>query len=158
MTVHARRLASVPRRGPIDTWRAICDLVCTGGDARAELDAIAGVAAALMAEEYTRDEPIVVTGTGPQVRIYTLHGDQAIEADTSEELPLSHDPTAGSWVLSLPCGADDLADARAAVAGAAHVEVRALGQDVGEATASTVTTTSTSTRRPVIDLAALEQS
>jgi hypothetical protein len=158
MTVHARRLASVPCRGPIDTWRAVCDLVSSGGDARAELDGIAGVAAALIAEEYTRDEPIVVTGTGPQVRIYTLHGDRAIEADTSEELPLSHDPTAGSWVLSLPCGADDLADARVAVAGAAHVQVRALGQDVGEATAPTMATASMSTRRPVINLTALEQS
>ncbi len=128
MTAHARRIASIPRRGPIDTWRAICDLLCADADARAELDGIGGVAAALIAKEYTSEEPIVVSGTGPQVRFYTLHGDRAIEADLSEELPLSHDPTAGSWVLSLPCAADDLADSQAAVAGASHIEVRALGQ------------------------------
>lgn len=155
MTVHARRVASVPRRGPIDTWRAICDLLGAEGDARAELDGIAGVAAALIAEEYTRDDPITVSGTGPQVRIYTLHGDQAIEAETSEELPLSHAPTTGSWALSLPCADDDLDEAEAGVAAAPHIQVRALGQPagVGKSAAS-----SSPAARPIIDLAALERS
>lgn len=155
MTVHARRIASVPRRGPIDTWRAICDLIGAEGDARAELDGIAGIAAALIAEEYTRDDPITVSGTGPQVRIYTLHGDQAIEAETAEELPLSHAPTTGSWALSLPCADDDLVEAEAAVAAAPHVEVRTLGQTAGVAKSAA---SASPAARPIIDLAALERS
>lgn len=156
MTVHARRIASIPRRGPIETWHAICDLLRAEGDARAELDGIAGCAAALIAEEYTLDSPIVVSGTGPQVRIYTLHGDQAIEADISEETALSHRPTTGSWSLSLPCGEDDLSEFEAAARSAAHVEVRPTDQAT-EASSASATTTSAA-RRPVIDLAALEQS
>ena len=155
MTVHARRIASVPRRGPIDTWRSICNLLGAEADARAELDGIAGIAAVLIAEEYTRDEPITVSGIGPQVRIYTLHGDQAIDADGSEELPLSHAPTAGSWVLSLPCAEDDFDDAEAAVAAALHVKVRALGQT---ASATKAAAGASLARRPLIDLAAMERS
>jgi len=96
-----------------------------------------------------------VSGSGPQVRIYTLHGDQAIEAETSEELPLSHVPTTGSWALSLPCADDDLDEAEAAVAAAPHVEVRPLGQT---ASAAKSTASASPAARPVIDLAALERS
>lgn len=152
MTVHARRIASVPRRGPIDTWRAICDLLCQDDDeARAELNGIAGIGSALIAEENTRDAPIIVSGVGPQVRVYTLHGDQAIEADLSEELALSHAPTTGNWNLSLPCADDDLNEAQEAVRRAPHVEVRQLGQAMAAAATS-------SSGRPVIDLTALGQS
>ncbi len=157
MTVHARRIASVPRRGPIDTWRAICDLLCEDDDdARAELDGIAGIASALIAEEYTRDAPIIVSGVGPQVRIYTLHGDHAIEADLSEELALSHAPTAGSWILSLPCADDDLDESQEAVRRAPHVEVRLLDQPTAQAAMAAAVASSAG--RPVIDLTALEQS
>lgn len=156
MTVHARRIASIPRRGPIETWHAICDLLCAEGNARAELDGVAGCAAALIAEECTRDSPIIVSGSGPQVRIYTLHGDQAIEVDISEETALSHQPTTGSWILSLPCGEDDLGEFEAAVRSAPHVEVRPMDQATVASTASATTTWAG--RRPVIDLAALDQS
>lgn len=157
MTVHARRIASVPRRGPIDTWRAICDLLCQDDDeARAELDGIAGIASALIAEEYTRDAPIIVSGAGPQVRVYTLHGNQAIDADLSEELALSHAPTTGEWNLSLPCADDDLDEAQEAVRGAPHVEMRQLDQAAAQSAMAAAATSSSG--RPVIDLTALEQS
>ena len=123
---------------------------------RVELDGIAGIASALIAEEYTRDAPIIVSGVGPQLRIYTLHGDQAIEADFSEELALSHTPTTGAWNLSFPCADDDLIAAQEAVRRAPHVEVRQLGQ--ATARAAMAATTTSSPGRPVIDLTALEQS
>lgn len=157
MTVHARRIASVPRRSAGDTWRALCELISAPGTpARAELESVLGIAAALITEEYTRECPITISGSGPQVRIYTLHGEQAIEAQPSDELPLNHDPTAGEWTLSLPCGPNYLEEAEEAIGSAPHVEVRSTSSD-DTAPAATAADRQLR-RRPVIDLAALERS
>ena len=109
MTTYARRVASVPRRMPAETWGRICDLACQAGDpARAELDAALGVAALLISEEYTAGEPIIFSGGGPQVRFYTTHNDEALEADLDDELPLAVAVTDGDWRVSLPARAPDL--------------------------------------------------
>lgn len=156
MTVHARRIASIPRRTATGTWRAICELLSAPDSApRHELQQVVGIAAALITEEYARDAAIVVSGTGPQVRIYTLHGEAAIEADPLDENPLNHDPTSGDWTMSLPCGEDDLEEARQAVACFPHVTVRSL---VDESPATSGRLAESSVRRPIINLAALEQS
>lgn len=155
MTVHARRVASIPRRTATETWRAIYELVTEADSAaRQELAAITGIASALITDEYTRAAPVIVSGNGPQVRVYTLHGDAAIDADQSMETPLSHTPTSGDWSLSLPCGEDDLAEATDAVAHAAHVQIRSIIDDPAPAARSAAQ----SNLRPTIDLAALEQS
>lgn len=154
MTVHARRIASVPRRTSVETWSSIVDLITAGGSsARTELLSVIGVGAAAIAEEYTRESPIIVSGSGPQVRIYTLHGTDAVEADLSDEHALGHDPTDGSWTLSIPCAHTDLDDFRQLVAGAANVDVRSLASDKKAARTEPATAA-----RPVIDLAALDQS
>jgi hypothetical protein len=50
---------------------------------------------------------------------------RAIEHDLDDEAELAFHPTAGdSWLLSLPAAGADVEIARAAVAAAAHVEVR----------------------------------
>lgn len=155
MTVQARRIASIPRRTASETWRLICELLTEpGADARRELDAITGIASALITEECTRGAPIIVSGNGPQVRVYTLHGDDAIDADSLDETPLSQIPTKVDWRLSLPCGPDDLDEATEATSGSAHVEIRSL---VETKTASAQAPTEAELR-PVIDLAALERS
>jgi len=156
MTIHARRIASIPCRTATETWRTICELITPqDGAARRELQAIVGVASALITEEYTQGAPIVLAGTGPQVRIYTLHGDAAIEADSLDEAPLNHDPTDGDWTLSLPCGDDDLDETLRAVSESPHIEVRSLAD---QACSSSTSAKQLITPRPVIDLAALEQS
>jgi hypothetical protein len=156
MTVHARRIASIPRRTATETWQAICEMLTTpGSPARQELQGIVGIASALITEEYLRDAAVIVSGAGPQVRIYTLHGEAAIEADPLDETPLSHDPTGGDWKVSLPCGESDLDEARDAVNAFPHVEVRSL---VDDAPAPSSRGAETSNRRPIINLAALEQS
>jgi len=96
-----------------------------GTDARLELQSITSIAAMLIAEEYARLAPITLSGGGPLLRVYTLHGEEALGLDLDEEGSLAFDPTVGnSWRLSLPALGDDLDVARAAVAGASHVEVR----------------------------------
>lgn len=155
MTVNARRIASIPRRTATETWRSICDLITeSGSEARQELDAITGIASALITEEYTRDAPIIVSGNGPQVRVYTLHGDDAIGADPLDETSLSQTPTKETWRLSLPCGEDDLDEATQATSRSPHVEVRSLAEDA----AASARVAADAKLRPVIDLAALERS
>ena len=59
MSVVARRVASVPRRTSVDTWRRVVELVSADySDARAELESIASVAASLVADEHTKSSPI----------------------------------------------------------------------------------------------------
>lgn len=154
MTVHARRIASVPRRTSVETWNTIVDLVTgAGSSARTQLLSVSGVGAAAIADEYTRDSPIIISGSGPQVRIYTLHGSDAVEADLSDERPLTQDPTAAEWTMSIPCADVDLDDFTELLSGAANVEIRsAAGDD------ETVPAEPKAAARPVIDLAALDQS
>ena len=151
MTVHARRIASVPIRTASETWRAICDLIAPyDSAARSDLDAATGLGSMLIAEEYSSDDPIIVSGSGPQLRLYTLHSDEALETEAEED-PLAFDPTAGDWKMSLPCGEVDLSAAQSAARKFDRIEVRALG-----AVANSAATVGTRTR-PVIDLAELER-
>lgn len=155
MTVIARRIAAVPRRSASDAWRAICDLLADReSESRTELDQIAGVAAMLIAEEYTRDAPMIVSGNGPQLRLYTLHGEEAIEADLEAETPIAFDPTGGDWTLSLPCGVDDLTEVTEALQATPRITVREMTSTVEAAT----TTRSVGSRRPIVDVEELRRS
>lgn len=155
MSVVARRLASVPRRTSVETWQRLVDLVSTDGSrARAELSSITSVASMLIAEEYTNTAPVTISGGGPLVRVYTLHGEDAIEHELDDEAELACDPTAGSsWLMSLPAAGADVEIARAAVAAAAHVEVR----DLAEAERWTAARTASPLPDLVLDLEELER-
>jgi hypothetical protein len=125
-TVISRRVASVPVRTSVGTWTAIMDLLTEAGrPARASLEAIGNIAATLIAEEYTRDAPIVVMpATGPRIRIYTVHGTAAIE-DGSHEAALAIWPlTESGWRISLPCGIDEIDAVRAMLRPYPYAEVR----------------------------------
>ncbi|WP_221327001.1 hypothetical protein [Actinoplanes sp. L3-i22] len=109
----------------------------------------------LIAEEYTGEAPIVVMPTaGDRVRVYTLHGSAAVEGENPAALatwPLAEP----GWRISLPCGAVDLDEARAALGSYPHFEVRDLTE--GIATVSAVSQQGAS-ERVVIDYTELERS
>lgn len=130
MTVVARRVAAVPRRTSVETWERIIELLSDpDSTARTELQSVTSVAAMLIAEEYTKDAPIRVSGGGPQLRLYTLHGDEAIDHDLADEGNLPFNPTDGdAWTLSLPAGSEDVAVAQAQVARSSRIQVRDLSE------------------------------
>jgi hypothetical protein len=109
----------------------------------------------LVAEEYASVAPITVSGGGPLLRIYTLHGADSIEHDLDEETPLSFDPTTGdSWSLSLPALGDDVHTANEALTSAPHVTAR----DAAAIEASVSASTSQATARPFVpDIEELER-
>lgn len=155
MTVVARRIASVPRRTSVQTWQRVIELVTSpGSKASAELASITALAAMLIADEYAKEAAITVSGGGPLVRLYTLHGDDAIEYDEAEEAELAFDPTeTDTWRLSLPAAGADVAIARAAVAACSHIDVR----DLEAAADSSVTRDPIPPTRLVIDIEELER-
>ena len=110
-SVASRTFRSSPHRDAGATWTAIVDSLTQGrtGEARTELLAVAGVAASVIADQAPKDAAIVVTCDGPRTRIYCLYEDDAVEGSDANEDPLGFDPLMGSWALSLPCLADDLA-------------------------------------------------
>jgi hypothetical protein len=126
VTVVARRVASVPVRTAVGTWERLVEIVTApGSNAHAELTDITSIAAMLIADEQTKDDPVTVSGGGPLVRVYTAHGDDAVEHDDADEADLPFNPTSGDdWMLTLPASSADVAVVEEAVAGAPHVTVR----------------------------------
>lgn len=136
MTITARRIPATPVNTGSGTWAIIRDLIAADNDtARTAIEAVSSVASMLIVEEHTRSDPIIVSGVGPQVRLYTLHGDDAIDADDEPILPLAHDPTDGDWHLSLPASGADLELARTMLP-AGRVTVRDVTATEGAAIAS----------------------
>jgi hypothetical protein len=141
VSVLSRRVASVPTRTSSDTWRVIIDLLARPDEpARAQLDAVTGIAALLVAEEYTAQAPIVVQpASGDRVHIYTVHGEAALEAEPSEQ-PLANWPLAvPGWTISLPSAEADLVDIGAALADHGGFTVRDLNEGLQVSSAPTRT-------------------
>ncbi len=132
MTVVARTFISVPARSATETWERIVALIAPdpGSPARCELAAVAGVACSCIADESLADDPLVVHGVGPRLRVYALYGDDAVEGEGSNESALSWVPTEGDWRMSLPCLADDLGWVKAKLA---KVSTRVTARQVGTA-------------------------
>ena len=109
-TVIVRRIVATPVRSASEVWAVIVNLLAptAGSEARAELDAVTGIAGMLISEDALRDSPAVAWGNGPRVRFYCLYDDAAVGGDTANENSLPCTPTEGDWRLSLPCPADDL--------------------------------------------------
>jgi hypothetical protein len=51
------------------------------GAARAELQKVSGVASSTIASEAPKDDAFIVYGSGPQIRVYCIFGDDAITGD-----------------------------------------------------------------------------
>lgn len=140
MSVIVRTIPSVPFRTSVQTWEIIVGLLTEAGQqARAWLTAVTGVAATLIAEEYTSLAPIVVKpARGERVRIYTSHGALALDAEEPSLLatwPLAEP----GWSLSLPCAAEDIDDMRALLKDHPGIEVRDLTDGITAAAAAPAT-------------------
>ena len=123
MTTVARRIAATPIRTTTETWSVIVNLLAANDDdLRRHLDRVGNIAAMLIGEEHTKTDPVIVTGGGPQVRIYTLHGDAAIDDTNINEQYLTIDATP-DWEIALPASGSDFTLAKAMVAGIDHVIV-----------------------------------
>ena len=123
MTTIARRIGAIPLRTSYDTWQFITDLLCAGGqDLELQLNEAADVASMLIAEEHTAENPIVLSGCGPQVRIYTIHGMGAIDGSQVNEQPIAIIATS-EWRLNFPATGSDYELASTALAQMAHVSV-----------------------------------
>jgi hypothetical protein len=149
-TVASRTFRSTPYRDARDTWTAIVALLTRGamGPARVELDAVAGIAASLIADQAPRDAAIVVTCEGPRTRIYCLYDNDAGDGSDAKEDALPFDPLAGDWRVSLPCPVDDLAWVQGALA--RHGE-RVTARDAAAAPAADERAASTAAGPLVLD-------
>ena len=104
----SRSFNSVPARSASATWNAIVNLLApSAGGARTELESVLGIVCSLITDK-AMTSPIIVTGSGPRVRIYCLYDDDAIEGDSAAETALSFNATSGDWAMSLPCNNEDL--------------------------------------------------
>ena len=109
MTVIVRRVVAAPVRSASKTWSLITDMLAPDqGSARSELQAVNGVASAIISSEAPKDDPIVIWGDGPRIRIYCLYGEDALVPDNKIEDSFARCPTGGDWHLSLPSFEDDL--------------------------------------------------
>lgn len=110
MSTVRRTFRSVPYRDSTATWYGIVALLTRGKNtvAAAELDAIAGIAASVIADGAPREAPIIVTCDGPRTRIYCTYDEDALDEAEASEDPLGFDPLEGDWAVSLPCLTDDL--------------------------------------------------
>ena len=153
MTTIARRIAATPVRSASATWDVISDLLgAAGGDIATGLDEAADVGSMLIAEEHTAANPVILSGCGPQVRVYTLHGTDAIDGSQLNEQALTI-VASDNWHLNLPASGSDFDLANAAVDGIANIDVYDPSDDNGRQLA----TGPLPSRQPVtVDLAALE--
>ncbi len=153
MTTIARRIGATPLRTTTETWTVITDLLSpAGADIAPQLALAADAACMLIAEEHSADDPILVTGCGAQVRIYTLHGTNAINGSNTNEQPLTITATP-DWELALPARGVDFDLAAAAVESVANITV----YDPTVADSRQANAIEPTARQPVtIDLTALE--
>ena len=134
MTVVSRRICATPARSASAAWNVVVELVTKPGSAaRQELLNIEGVASCLIAEESLKTDPCVVFGSGPRLRIYCLHDDEAVVGEEANEAALAFTPTEGDWHMSLPCSADDLSWVQKSLgARSTHVTARKAGTAVDD--------------------------
>lgn len=118
MSSVARKVAATPVRLATEVWQRVVDLLAPGNTAaRAELASVAGVASSLITEEAMKASPIIASGSGPQVRVYCVYGDDAVEGSSVNESAITGSPIDANdaWKVSLPCPSEDLEWVRAAL-------------------------------------------
>ncbi len=116
MSVVARKIAATPKRTAAETWKVIIEMIADrSSQAWNELNAAAGIAAAIIAEEIPQQAPFIITGDGPRVRIYCEFGENAVLGDDCNEDPLLQKPISQDWHLYIPCAEDELSWTSAAL-------------------------------------------
>lgn len=104
-----RRIVSTPVRSASDTWTAITALLAPDptSEARRELNRMSGLAAVAISSEALKCDPLELRSQGITVRIYCLHGEEAIMTPGYDLHELAWRPTDAPWRLSIPCEAAD---------------------------------------------------
>jgi hypothetical protein len=103
-----RDIASIPVRSARDTWLAVVELVtATDSVDKQQLDAAASIMESLIADEMPARVPITFKGSGARVLVYCLYNEDAMEAGLAVD-KLSSNPTAGDWLATAPCEAEDV--------------------------------------------------
>lgn len=105
-----RRVVSTPVRSATDTWTAITALLAPDptSQARRELNRISGLACAAISSEALRNDPLELRSQGLTVRIYCLHGEDAIMTPGYDLHEFAWCPTDSDWQMSIPCEAADV--------------------------------------------------
>jgi len=119
MSVVSRKIRSTPVRSSGTTWDYMVALLAPDptSDSHQELMAVKGVASSLISSESMTHAAVVCSGNGPRVRMYCLHGEDAITGEDAKEDALPHCPTEdGDWEVSLPSPERDLDWVRTALA------------------------------------------
>jgi hypothetical protein len=90
-------------RSAEETWAEYKKLITGLGSVDAgQFDATATVMTSLITDEAFRDEPLTLTGVSHRLVVYLLHGHDALEAGADID-KLAWNPTAGDWMLFVPC-------------------------------------------------------
>ena len=132
-TVVGRTFRSNPYRDAAQTWTAIVELLRATGEAKSELNAVAGIGASIIADQAPQSSPIIITCNGPRARIYCVYDEDAIDGSGENENPLGFDPLQGDWRVSLPCLSDDLTWVQAALKKySSRITARVLSANVSE--------------------------
>lgn len=104
-----RDIASIPQRSAHATWDAILDLV-TGADSvdRDQLNAATSAMSDVITEEHAGANPIVFSGSGPQLRLYLEYYEKALSR--GDDIDALHwTPTDGDdWSVQVPAIKDDV--------------------------------------------------
>ncbi len=109
MSTIARRIRATPARPATEAWEMIVGLISEPGSAaRKELNAVSGIASCLIADETSKDLPIVVAGVGPRLLLYCLYDEDAVTGEDADETALPWNPTDGNWKMWLPAAREDL--------------------------------------------------
>jgi len=103
-----RTFIAIPVRTATETWNQIMAVIAPDGTSANGLAALTGLAAALIAAEAWTVTPLIVSGIGPQLRVYCLYGEAAILGEDANEDALSWSPTDGDWRMQLPCPPADV--------------------------------------------------
>ena len=132
MSVFSRIIRATPHRASNEAWDVIVDLLAPNrGAARDELVRVSGIASSLIASEVSEEDPMVVWGAGPRVRIYCVFNEDAVTGDSAHEEQLPTSPTDGDWSMSLPCPEEDLTWVEGALAGkSTRITARRVGEAV----------------------------
>ena len=127
-----RDISSIPQRSANRTWQCVIDLI-TGPDSvdARQLTAAAGVMGSIIADEHPAAKPIIVAGVGAQLRIYLRYGMRAVEEGDGVDA-LGWNPTAGDWMMRVPCDADNISWVRESLAGSSpRISVFNVDEDEG---------------------------
>ncbi|MCL4783668.1 MAG: hypothetical protein KJZ70_11600 [Bryobacterales bacterium] len=127
-----RRVISTPVRSATDTWTAISALLAPDPTslARRELNRMSGLACVAISSEAMRHDPLELQSRGLTVRIYCLHGEDAIMTPGYDLHEFAWCPTEEEWAMSIPCEASDLRWLNRELA---SMSANAIFRSVGEA-------------------------